>query len=116
MEKNQERALRVDYKDSVSTYKDLFAKGNHSMLYICRIRIIARVFYKALTELSPKYLRYMIEKRDCDYNLHASSPLTQPKCDTVSYGLNTLKYKVQTYGTLFQTISKKLSLFQNLNF
>ncbi len=35
----------------------------------------------------------MIEKSDCDYNLLASSPVTQPKCNTVSYGLNSFRYK-----------------------
>ncbi len=99
------------YKDYVSTYKELLAKGNHSLLYISRIRIIATDVYKALNELSPKYLQDMIEKSDCDYNLHVSSPLTQPRCNTVSYGLNSFRYKGPKYGTLSQTISKKLSLF-----
>ncbi len=85
MEKIQERALRFVYKDYVSTYKDLLAEGNHSMLLISRIRIIATEINKALNELSPKYLRDTIEKSDCDYNLRASSPLTQPKCNTMSY-------------------------------
>ncbi len=86
------------------------------MLYISRIRNIATEVFKALNELSLKYLQDMIEKRDCDYNLHASSHLIQPKCNTMSYGLNSFRYKGQKHGTLFQTISKKLSLFQNLNF
>ncbi len=89
----QERALRFVYKGYVSTYKDLLAKGNHSMLYISRIRVIATEFYKALNELSPKYLQDMIEKSNCDYKLHASSLLTQPKCNTVSYCLNSFRHK-----------------------
>ncbi len=118
MKNIQERALRFVYRDCyVSTYKELLAKCNHNMLYINRIRIIATEDYRALNELSPKYLQDMIEKKTLViYNLCASSPLTQPKCNTVSYGLNSFRYKGPTYGTLFQTISKKLSLFQNLNF
>ncbi len=54
IENIQERALRFVYKDYASTYKELLSKGNHSMLYICRIRIIATEDYKALNELSPK--------------------------------------------------------------
>ncbi len=91
MEQIKERASRFVYKDYVSTYKDLLIKGNHNMLYISRIRIIATEVYKALHELSPKYLQDMVEKSDCDYNLRASSPLTQPKCNTVKYGLNYFK-------------------------
>ncbi len=86
-------ALKLIYKDYVSTYKELLAKGNHSMLYISRIRIFATEVYKALNELSPKYLQHIIDKSDCDYNLHTSTPLIQPKCNTVSYGLNYFRNK-----------------------
>ncbi len=48
------------------------------MSYISRIRIIATEVYKALNELSPKHVQDMIEKSARDYNLRASSPLTQP--------------------------------------
>ncbi len=58
----------------------------------------------------------MIGRSDCDYNICTSSPFTQTKCNTVSYGLKSFKYKGPKYGTLFQTKSKKQSLFQNLNF
>ncbi len=63
------------------------------MLYISRITIIATEVYKALNELSAKYLQEMINKSDCDYNQCASSPLSQPKCNTVSYALNSFRYK-----------------------
>ncbi len=86
------------------------------MSYISRIRIIATEVYKALNELSPKHVQDMIEKSARDYNLRASSPLIQPKCNTVSYCLNSFRYKGPKIWTLFQTISKNLSLFQNLNF
>ncbi len=77
MTKMHRRALRFVYTDYVATYKELLAKGNHSMLlYISRKRIIATEVYKALNELNPKYLHSIIEKCDCDYNLCATSPLT----------------------------------------
>ncbi len=57
MFKNDGKNSRFVYKEYVSTYKDLLATGNHSMLYISRIRIIATEVYKALNELSPKYCR-----------------------------------------------------------
>ncbi len=63
------------------------------MLYINRIRIIATEVYKALNGLNPKYLQDMTEESDCDYNVCASSPLPKLKCNTVSYGLNSFRYK-----------------------
>ncbi len=92
MEKIQERALRFVYKGYVSTYKELLDKRNHSMLYISRIRIISTEVYIALNKLSPTYLQDIIEKHYCDYSLSASSPFTQPKCNTFSYGLNSFRY------------------------
>ncbi len=83
------------------------------MLYINRIRIIATEVYKALNELSPKYLQNMIEKSDCDYNLCASSPLTQPKCNTVSYGLNSFRYmelSSKIWNSIANNINKTISL------
>ncbi len=112
--KNQETALRFVYKDYVSTYKELMATSNHGMLYISRIGIIAIEVYKALNELSPKYLQDMIDKSNCDFNLLASSPLTQPKCNTVSYGLNSVRYKgPKILNTLPNYIKETNSLPEN---
>ncbi len=59
---NSRKALQFVYKYFFSTYKDLLAKGYHSMLYISRLRIIATEVYKALNEISPKYMEDMIKK------------------------------------------------------
>ncbi len=107
----QESALRFIYKDHVSTYKELLTKGNHIMLYISRIRIIATEAYKAFNELSPKYLQDIIEKSNCDYNLRSSSHLTQPKCNTVSYGLISFRYNgPKMWNSLPNYIKKAISL------
>ncbi len=109
--KKSERALKFVYKDYVSTYKELLAKGNHSMLYTSRIIIIATKVYKALNELSPKYLQDIIEKTYCDYNLRPSSSLPQPKCNTVSYGLNSFRYKApKIWNYLPNYIKEAISL------
>ncbi len=44
-----------------------------------------------------------VQKKDCDYNICALSPLTHSACNTVLYGL-----------TLYQTILRKLSILQHL--
>ncbi len=58
--------------------KMLSATGNNSMLYISRLGFIAAYVYKALHEISPKYLQDMIEnKSDFYYYRRALSSLTQ---------------------------------------
>ncbi len=49
--------------------------------------------FPAINEIGLSYLHDMIDKRDSDYNLHASFPTIQPKCNTMLYGLNSFRYK-----------------------
>ncbi len=46
MQRPEERTLRFGYKDFVSIYTELLAKGNHSILYINKLRSIATEIYK----------------------------------------------------------------------
>ncbi len=89
MEKIQERALRFVYEDYVSTY-DIFLKkkGHHHMLYIGRLRNMATEIFKALHGSTPIYIRDFFEEKDNIFNLRSTVSLKQPKCNTVTYGLN----------------------------
>ncbi len=81
------------------------------MLYISRISIIATEVYKTLIQIRNKYWQDMIGKGDCDYNLCASFPLTQPKYNTVSYGLNSFIYKgPEIWNSLPNYIKEVISL------
>ncbi len=40
------------------------------------------------------YIHHVIKKCACGYNLRASSPMTQHKCNKVSHDLNSFRYKV----------------------
>ncbi len=84
---------------------------NHNMLYISRLRFITTYVYKTLNELSSKYLEDMIKNIDSDYNLHASSPLTQTQCNTVAYCLNSFRYKgPKIWNSLPNNINEAISL------
>ncbi len=83
----QERALRFVYEDYESTYDILLKNGNH-MLYIGRLRNMATEIVKALHGSNPIYIRNLFEEKDKIYNLRSTLSLKQPKCNTVTYGLN----------------------------
>ena len=93
MEKIQERALRFVYSDFTSSYDALLKKGNHQMLYLNRLRNIATEVYKICNGYSPRYLSDLIERKLLPYNVRAKDILNQPKCNSVSYGLNSFRYK-----------------------
>ncbi len=60
MEKVQKRALQFVYNDFISSYEELLAKGNHSTLYITRLRYMATEFDKCMNSLNPTYLQDMV--------------------------------------------------------
>ena len=93
MEKIQERALRFVYGDFISSYEVLLKKGNHQMLYLGRLKNIALEVYKLLNGLSPDYIAEMVSVKPNKYNLRNDKALTQPKCKTVKFGLNSFSYK-----------------------
>ncbi len=94
MEKVQERTLRFVYEDYESMYDILLKKGNHDMLYIGRLRNMTTEIFKALHGSTPIYIiRDLFEEKDKIHNLHSTVSLKQPKCNTVTYGLNSFRYK-----------------------
>ena len=93
MEKIQERALRFVHQDFTSTYEVLLKKGNHQMLYINRLRYFAIEVYKIIKGLGPLYLTDLLETKENIYNIRGGSKVVQPKCNTVTYGLRSFRYK-----------------------
>ncbi len=93
MEKVQKRALRFAHNYFTSTYEELLAKGNHSTLYITRLRYIATEFYKSMNSLNPTYLLDMVTTINTEYTLKNARPVQQPKCKTVTHGINSFRYK-----------------------
>ncbi len=58
----------------------------------CGITFYTEIF-KALHGSTPIYFRDLFEKKDKIYNLCSTVSLKQPKCNTVTYGLNSFRYK-----------------------
>ncbi len=52
--------LRFEYNDFTTSDEELLAKGNHSTLYITRLRYMATEFYKCINSLNPTYLQDMV--------------------------------------------------------
>ena len=93
MEKIQKRALRFVYNNFTSSYEELLKMGNHTTLYISRLRYIAIEVYKIINGLCPEYLTDLVKIKENMYSFRSSSRLVQPKCNTVTYGLRSFTYK-----------------------
>ena len=61
LEKLQYRALRIVFNDYISSYESLLNKVNLPTLHINRLRCIATETYKCINNMSPEYLRDLVE-------------------------------------------------------
>ncbi len=57
---------------------------------------MATEFYKCMNSLNPTYLQDMVTTINIEYILRNPKPVQQPKCKTVTHGINSFKYKGST--------------------
>ncbi len=86
------------------------------MLYIGRLRNMATEIFKALHGSTPICIRNLFEEKDKYYNLHPTVSLKQPKCNTVTYGLNLIRYKgAKIWNDLPNKIKNSITLAEFKN-
>ncbi len=107
MEKVQKGALRFVYNDFTSSYEELLAKGNHSTLYITRLRYMATEFYKCINSLNPTYLQDMVTTINTKYTLGNAKSVQQPKYNKKMFMASILSdIKVKKYVIVYLLTSK----------
>ncbi len=86
------------------------------MLYIGHLRNMATEIFKALHDYTPIYIRYLFEEKVKIYNLRSTVSLKQPKCNTVTYGLNSFLYKgAKIWNDLPNKIKNSIALAELKN-
>ncbi len=63
------------------------------MLYICRLGNMTTEIFKTLHGSTPINIGDLFGEKDKISNLHSTVSLKQPKCDTITYGLNSFRYQ-----------------------
>ena len=92
IEKIQERGLRFVYNDCKSSYSELLSRSNKKMLYISRLQKLAIFVFKCKNEIGPPSVHNLYATKDISYNLRDPSKFVQPKSNTTTFGLKSLKY------------------------
>ena len=92
MEKVQERGLRLVFNDNDSSYSELLSKADKNTLYIDRLKKIALFVFKCSNNLGPPIAHDMFEIKDIPYNFRDSNRAVQPKVNSTTFGLKSLKY------------------------
>ena len=88
--KLQERALRILYKDDISTFQQLLNKDKSVTIHIRNIQLLATEMYKAKNNILPCSLSESVTLREITYNLREKSDFQRYKPNTVYYGTETL--------------------------
>ena len=88
--KLQERALRILYRDDISTYQQLLNKDKSVTIHDRNIQLLAIEMYKVKNKILPCTLSESVNIREITYNLRTKSDFQSYKPTTVYYGTETL--------------------------
>ena len=89
IEKIQERALRILYKDFSSDYESILTKSGKSTIDVKRLRTLALDVFKTLKNMNPEYMKEIFHKTACA--THGPLNLEANKNHTTKYGNKSLR-------------------------
>ena len=87
-----ERALRIVYNDNISSFEELLRRDDSCSIHHKNLKHFAIELYKVQNNLSTPIMNELFEFRDISYQLRNRNDFSKVKVNTVSYGLNSLKY------------------------
>ena len=92
IEKIQERALRIVYKDYRSQYTDLLCQAKTTTILIKRLRQMLYEAFKSLKKQNSKCLHDLYTVKEFEYSLRRNVKVNQPLRRTVTFGTRSVSY------------------------
>ncbi len=80
---------------------------------LSRLRILVIEIFKVLNDMSSIYMKSLFIKKCIAYELRDFIPLIQPKCNTITYGHNTIRYQG---SKIWNNLSNNLKMSNGLFF
>ena len=109
----QERALRITYKDTESTFRDLLQKDCAVAIHTKNLQILMTEMYKTRNDLNPSFMQEIFRENTTHYNLRNNNEFIQPRVRSVNNGSESVRFKgQQLWQTLPLTIRNSESLYQ----
>ena len=110
--KIQERALRITYKDTESTFSELL-QDCAVTIHTKNLQILMTEMYKTKNGLNPSFMQEIIRENATHYNLRNNNEFTQPRVRSVINGTESVRFKgPQLWQTLPPTIRNSETLFR----
>ena len=91
--KLQERALRIVYKDTYSTFDELLRKDNSFTLHHKNLQKLATGMYKINNNLSPLLMDDIFPKSENSYDIRINNPFQGYNIRTVKNGSETISFR-----------------------
>ena len=92
MNRIKERALRIAYKDYVSTFAQLLEKDSSVSIHIRNLKVLATEIFNARNNLSPPAVQNIFRTTEPAYSLRRDTIFESPRIQTQWYGTESLTY------------------------
>ena len=86
-----ERALRIVYKDYISSFEDLLKRNKSVTIQHRNIQSMAIALFKVKQNLSNSMLSIIFPTRSISYNLRSQTDFIRSSASTSQYGLNSMR-------------------------
>lgn len=116
IEKLQERALRIIYKDYESNYKDILKRNKMSPLHFQRTRKLLIMMLKIMNDQAKPFEPDFFTFTASSYDFRNQNTLVKPNCKTSRYGIQSFLFQgVDIWNKLPNEIRQlsELSSFKN---
>ena len=111
--KIQERALRITYKDTESTFNELLQKDSAATIHTKNVQILMTEMYKTRNGLNPSFMEEIFCDNTTYYNLRNNNEFFQSRVRSVNNGTESVRFKgPRLWQMLPPTIRNSQSLCQ----
>ena len=102
--KIHERALRITYKDTESTFSDLLQRDCAVTIHTKNLQMLMTEMYKTRNDLNPSFMQEIFCENMTHYNLRNNNEFIQPRVRSVNNGSESVRFvaNVTTNNTQFR--------------
>ena len=93
IDKIQERALRIAYKDFDSSFEYLLERDNSVTIHAKNLQTLLTEVFKTHKNFNPNFMKEIFTERENMYNLRNNNEFEIPRIRTVIFGSKTIRYR-----------------------
>ena len=91
--KIHERALRIAYKDYVSSFDTLLERDKSVTIHKENLQILMTEIFKTRNNMNSSFMNEIFRERENMYNLRNNNEFVLPRIRTVNFGSETIRYR-----------------------